>query len=63
MIIGIFLQWYQENEFSADAYSVKTAKLPDSLISGLKKLSKENLQFNSTLAKCVPKLHASSCIR
>ena len=44
MIIGIFFTMVsRKNEFSADAYSVKTAKLPDSLISGLKKLSKENL--------------------
>ncbi len=41
---GIFFTMVsRKNEFSADAYSVKTAKLPDSLISGLKKLSKENL--------------------
>ena len=44
MIIGIFFTMVsRKNEFSADAYSVKTAQLPDSLISGLKKLSKENL--------------------
>ena len=44
MIIGIFFTMVsRRNEFSADAYSIKTAKLPDSLISGLKKLSKENL--------------------
>jgi len=33
----------RKNEFSADEYSAKTAKLPNSLISGLKKMSKENL--------------------
>ncbi|OUX37168.1 MAG: peptidase M48 [Candidatus Pelagibacter sp. TMED273] len=44
MVIGIFFTFIsRKNEFSADAYSVKTAKMPDSLISGLKKLSKENL--------------------
>ena len=44
LVIGIFFTFIsRKNEFSADAYSVKTAKMPDSLISGLKKLSKENL--------------------
>ena len=33
----------KKNEFAADAYSAKTAKSPNSLISGLKKMSKENL--------------------
>ena len=33
----------RRNEFSADSYSAKTANLPESLISGLKKLSSENL--------------------
>ena len=44
MLIGIFFTYIsRKNEFSADAYSVQTAKMPNSLISGLKKLSKENL--------------------
>lgn len=33
----------RKNEFSADSYSAQTAELPNSLISGLKKLSSENL--------------------
>lgn len=33
----------RKNEFSADSYSAETANLPESLISGLKKLSSENL--------------------
>jgi len=44
MITGIiFMIISRKNEFSADAYSSKTAKLPEALISGLKKMSKENL--------------------
>ena len=44
MITGIiFMIISRKNEFSADAYSSKTAKLPESLITGLKKMSKENL--------------------
>ncbi len=44
MITGIiFMIISRRNEFSADAYSSKTAELPKSLISGLKKMSKENL--------------------
>ena len=44
MITGIvFMIISRKNEFSADAYSSKTANLPESLISGLKKMSKENL--------------------
>ena len=33
----------RRNEFSADAYSSKTAQMPEALIWGLKKMSKENL--------------------
>ena len=33
----------RRNEFSADDYSSRTAEMPDALISGLKKMSKENL--------------------
>ena len=33
----------RKNEFAADEYSSKTANMPDSLITGLKKMSKENL--------------------
>lgn len=44
LIIGIFFSiTSRKNEFSADAYSAETAKMPESLISGLKKMSKENL--------------------
>ena len=44
MILGIFFTIVsRKNEFSADAYSAQTAQMPNSLISGLKKMSKENL--------------------
>ena len=44
LIVGIFFSIIsRKNEFSADDYSAKTAQMPESLISGLKKLSKENL--------------------
>ena len=44
MVVGVFFSIIsRKNEFSADAYSAETAKLPESLITGLKKLSKENL--------------------
>ena len=44
LILGIFFTYIsRRNEFSADQYSVKTAEMPDSMISSLKKLSKENL--------------------
>ena len=43
-LLGIFFSIIsRKNEFSADAYSAQTAELPESLISGLKKMSKENL--------------------
>ena len=44
MILGIvFTIISRKNEFSADKYSSDTAKMPEALISGLKKMSKENL--------------------
>jgi STE24 endopeptidase len=44
LVVGIFFSFVsRRNEFSADLYSAETAKMPKSLISGLKKLSKENL--------------------
>ena len=44
LIVGVFFSIIsRKNEFSADAYSSETAQMPESLISGLKKLSKENL--------------------
>ena len=44
ILLGVFFMMIsRKNEFSADAYSSKTANLPESLISGLKKMSKENL--------------------
>ena len=44
MLIGIFFSIVsRKNEFSADEYSAKTALMPEALISGLKKMSKENL--------------------
>ena len=44
LIVGIFFSiTSRNNEFSADQYSAETAEMPESLISGLKKLSKENL--------------------
>ena len=44
LLLGIFFTYIsRKNEFSADEYSVKTAKMPNSMISSLKKLSKENL--------------------
>ena len=39
----LFTYISRKNEVSADAYSAKTANLPNSLISGLKKMSRENL--------------------
>ena len=44
LILGIFFTYIsRRNEFAADQYSIKTAQMPDSMISSLKKLSKENL--------------------
>ena len=44
MIMGFLFSYIsRKNEFAADAYSAKTANLPGSLITGLKKMSKENL--------------------
>ena len=44
MIMGIFFTIIsRRNEFEADEYSAKTANMPESLITGLKKMSKENL--------------------
>ena len=44
LIVGVFFSIIsRKNEFSADKYSAETAGMPKSLISGLKKLSKENL--------------------
>ena len=44
MIMGVvFSLISRKNEFAADEYSAKTANMPKSLISGLKKMSKENL--------------------
>ena len=44
MLIGVFFSVVsRKNEFSADEYSAKTALMPEALISGLKKMSKENL--------------------
>ena len=44
IIAGVFFSIIsRKNEFSADAYSAKTARMPEALISGLKKMSKENL--------------------
>ena len=44
MLMGFLFSFIsRKNEFSADAYSAKTAKLPGNLITGLKKMSKENL--------------------
>ena len=44
LIVGVFFSVIsRKNEFSADKYSAETAGMPKSLISGLKKLSKENL--------------------
>ena len=43
-LIGILFTYIsRKNEFAADKYSVDTAKMPSSMISALKKLSKENL--------------------
>ena len=44
MLVGFLFSYIsRKNEFAADAFSAKTSKLPDSLITGLKKMSKENL--------------------
>ena len=44
MIMGVFFSIIsRKNEFAADEYSAKTANMPMSLITGLKKMSKENL--------------------
>ena len=44
IVIGIFFSYISRlNEFSADEYSAKTSGMPHALISGLKKMSKENL--------------------
>jgi len=44
MIMGFIFSFIsRKNEFAADAYSAKTSNMPDKLITGLKKMSKENL--------------------
>tara|TARA_B100000941_G_scaffold248312_1_gene193717 strand:+ start:11909 stop:13147 length:1239 start_codon:yes stop_codon:yes gene_type:complete len=44
MLVGFLFSYIsRKNEFAADAFSAETSKLPDSLITGLKKMSKENL--------------------
>ena len=44
MLLGFLFSYIsRQNEFAADKYSAETAKMPESLISGLKKMSKENL--------------------
>ena len=44
MLLGVFFSAIsRKNEFSADAYSAQTAKMPEALLSGLKKMSKKNL--------------------
>ena len=44
MIMGFLFSYIsRKNEFSADKYSAQTADMPECLISGLKKMSKENL--------------------
>ena len=44
MLVGFLFSYIsRKNEFAADAFSAKTSKLPESLITGLKKMSKENL--------------------
>ena len=44
MVVGIFFTYIsRRNEFAADKFSVDTANMPESMISSLKKLSKENL--------------------
>ena len=44
MIMGFLFSFIsRKNEFAADEYSAKTSNMPEKLISGLKKMSKENL--------------------
>ncbi len=43
MMEFLFSYISRKNEFAADGYSAQTANMPDSLITGLKKMSKENL--------------------
>ena len=44
MLVGFLFSYVsRKNEFAADAFSAQTSKLPKSLISGLKKMSRENL--------------------
>ena len=44
LLLGIFFTYIsRRNEFAADQYSIETAQMPESMISSLKKLSKENL--------------------
>jgi len=44
MLMGFTFSFIsRKNEFAADNYSAKTAKMPEKLITGLKKMSKENL--------------------
>tara|TARA_B100000809_G_C14875267_1_gene437067 strand:+ start:43 stop:723 length:681 start_codon:yes stop_codon:yes gene_type:complete len=44
MIMGFLFSYIsRKNEFAADKYSAQTADMPECLISGLKKMSKENL--------------------
>ena len=44
MIMGFIFSFIsRKNEFAADAYSAKTCNMPGKLITGLKKMSKENL--------------------
>ena len=42
MLVGFLFSYVsRKNEFAADAFSAQTSKLPKSLISGLKKMSRE----------------------
>ena len=44
MLMGVFFSIIsRKNEFAADEYSAKTANMPESLLTGLKKMSKKNL--------------------
>jgi STE24 endopeptidase len=44
LFLGIFLQMYsRKNEYEADAFAAETTKMPEEMITALKKLSSDNL--------------------
>ena len=44
MILSVIMQMFsRKNEYEADRFAVETTKLPDNMVSALKKLSRDNL--------------------